>query len=96
MKPTYKRETAETLALQVLGWIVAQDEMMGDFMAHSGLAPQDLRQRAAEPEFLAAVLDFLLLSDDWVMAFCTDANLPFTAPQMARAYLPGGEATHWT
>lgn len=96
MKTTPQRESAETLALQALGWIAAQDEIMGDFLSHSGCAVQEIHQRATEPEFLAAVLDFLLLNDDWIIAFCTDCKLPFTAPQTARAYLPGGEATHWT
>ncbi len=39
---------------------------------------------------LASVLDFLLMEDAWVMAFCTVTGLPFTAPMEARAGLPGG------
>ena len=51
---------------------------------------------ARNPEFLGAVLDFLLMDDAWVIAFCDAEGHPYTAPMMARAVLPGGAATHWT
>jgi hypothetical protein len=36
------------------------------------------------------VLDFLLMDDAWVVAFCDAAGLPYEAPMRARAALPGG------
>ena len=93
---TYTQETAETLALTALGWLAAHDDLLPVFMGATGIAEADLRSRAAEPEFLGAVLDFLLMDDDWVVRFCDDTDTPYDAPVRARAALPGGEQVHWT
>ena len=90
------RAKAEALALQALGWLAGQDELIGGFLMHGGLAPADLRARAADPEMLASVLDFLLLEDAHVMGFCDAQGIGYTLPAQARAALPGGAQFHWT
>ncbi len=90
------RDLAETLALQALGWLLGQDELLPGFLSASGAAPGDLGRLAREPEFLAAVLDFLLQEDGMVMAFCDAAGLRYEAPMQARVLLPGGPGPHWT
>ncbi|MES2816522.1 MAG: DUF3572 domain-containing protein [Pseudomonadota bacterium] len=89
-------EVAQTLAIQALGWIAAEDEIFPVFLTATGAGIAELRSRAADPEFLAAVLDFLLQHDRWVVAFCDAEGHPYTAPQAARAALPGGAVTNWT
>lgn len=89
-------EVAQTLAIQTLGWIAADDEIFPVFLTATGASIPELRARAAEPEFLAAVLDFLLQDDRWVIAFCDAHGHPYSAPQSARAVLPGGGEQHWT
>lgn len=89
-------EAAQVLALQSLGWIAAQDELFPLFLAATGTGIAEVRSRAADPEFLAAVLDFLLQDDQWVVAFCDAEGHPYTAPQSARAALPGGAVVNWT
>ncbi len=91
-----KREPAETLALRALAWIAADDDLMGRFLGASGAAPGDLAAGAADPAFLAAVLEFVLTDDSLVMGFCDAAGYPYAAPLAARAALPGGEVPHWT
>ena len=88
-------ESAETLGLQALGWIAASEDLLPVFLGATGSAPGDLRRRAAEPEFLGAVLDFLLLEDAWVTGFCDAAGLAYDLPRRARAALPGGAAEDW-
>ncbi|MDH3668391.1 MAG: DUF3572 domain-containing protein [Paracoccaceae bacterium] len=90
------RDSAETLALQALGWIAADDEMAGRFLASAGAAPGDLRARAGDPEFLGFVLDFLLADEQSLVAFTASAHLPPDAPMRARAALPGGDLPNWT
>jgi hypothetical protein len=89
-------EAAQILALQVLGWIAADDEVFPLFLGATGASIGELRVRAADPVFLAAVLDFLLQDDRWVVAFCDAEGHPYSAPQSARAVLPGGAVTNWT
>ncbi|PJF11170.1 DUF3572 domain-containing protein [Pseudorhodobacter sp. MZDSW-24AT] len=91
-----RQDSAETLALQALSWLAANEDLLPVFMGSTGLAPDELARRAAEPEFLGSVLDFLLMDDAWIMAFCDATGLRYEAPMLARAALPGGEAQHWT
>ncbi len=88
--------SAETLALQALGWLAGQDELFQTFLGASGASAQEVAARATEPEFLGAVLDFLLMDDQWIIGFCDAAGLPYDRPLQARAMLPGGQGPHWT
>ena len=89
-------ERAEQVGIQVLGWLAAHDDMLTQFLGMTGIAADDLRVRAEEPEFLGFVLDFLLLDDEAIVAFCDAANLPTNTPMIARAALPGGDVPNWT
>jgi hypothetical protein len=89
-------EQAELIALQGLGWLAGQDDLCATFLGASGAAPDDLRDRATDPSFQAAVLDFITMDDAWVIAFCTEAGLAYDMPLRARHALPGAEQVHWT
>ncbi|WP_050931426.1 DUF3572 domain-containing protein [Aestuariivita boseongensis] len=90
------QESAETIALQALAWLVANDELLPVFLGSSGAAEGDLRARASDPEFLGSVLEFLTMDDAWVMAFCDAQGLSYETPLQARWALPGGAPMHWT
>lgn len=87
---------AEATALKGLTWLIAHEDLRGVFMNASGLAEDDLRARLGEPEFLGAVLDFILMDDAWVMEFCDSQQLPYAALAEARMALPGGQNVNWT
>lgn len=91
-----RQDMAETLALQALGWLAANDDLFPVFLGATGASAGDLAARAGEAEFLGAVLDFLLMDDAWVMAFCDAAGLAYGLPMQARAALPGGGQVNWT
>lgn len=91
-----KQESAETIALQALGWMAADPEILGGFLAASGLGPGDVAARAQEPEFLAAVVDHVMQQDAWVLDFCASAGLAPSSLMQVRASLPGGATEHWT
>ncbi|WP_296765217.1 DUF3572 domain-containing protein [Sediminimonas sp.] len=93
---TLPRETAETLALEALAWLLSNDELLPVFMGATGADVDDLRTSAGDPAFLGSVLDFLMMDDAWVVAFCDAAGVPYDRPMAARAALPGGEQVHWT
>lgn len=91
-----QQDSAQVLALQALAWLVADDEMLPAFLNATGASMSDLRARAKDVDFQGAILDFLMMDDQWVIAFCDQHALPYTAPQAARAALPGGASIHWT
>lgn len=91
-----RQESAQTLALEALGWIAGREGDLSGFLALSGLDAAALRARAGDPDLLAAVMDFLLSDEALLMAFCRENGHPFEAPARARAALPGGELPHWT
>lgn len=90
------RKSADVVALQALTWLVGNEELRPVFLGATGASLADLRARAADPELLASVLDFLLMDDAWIRAFCAEAALPGEAVMQARAALPGGADPHWT
>lgn len=93
---SFSHDAAQTLALKALSWLLESDELRPVFMGSTGVSESDLRTRAAEPEFLASVLDFLLMNDAWIMAFCDASGVAYDQPSAARAALPGGAAVNWT
>ena len=91
-----RQEMAETIALQALGWLAGNEELLPVFLGASGASEADLRAGAADPAFLGAVLDFVLLDDAWIVNFCDSAGLAYTQPGAARLALPGGAPVNWT
>lgn len=90
------RETAETLALQALGWLVAQEDLLPVFLGSTGLGEDDLRTRVGDADLSAAIVDFILMDDEWVTRFCDGHDIGYDQLMRARAALPGGEQVHWT
>lgn len=91
-----RQETAESLALGALSWMISQTDIIERFLGESGLSPGDLAIAATEPEFLAAVVDFILTQDDWVIAASAALDLSATRFVELRAALPGGAVPDWT
>jgi hypothetical protein len=91
-----QRESAETVGLRALAWLASNDELLPVFLGSTGASLDDLRAGAGDPAFLGSLLDFVMMDDAWVVAFCDAAGLPYEAPMRARAALPGGGQVHWT
>ena len=53
------RVIAQVVALQALGWALADDRRADRFLALTGLTPETLRARIDEPALLAAGIRFL-------------------------------------
>jgi hypothetical protein len=89
-------DDAEGVALAALGWLAGSDDLLSVFLGATGADLSDMRARAGDPAFLAAVLDFVAMDDAWIAAMCAETGLDPTAPLAARARLPGGADPHWT
>lgn len=91
-----RQEDAETLGLRALAWLAGNDDLLPVFLGSTGFSGAELMQRAAEPEFLASVLDFILMDDAWVVACCDAIGVAYPMLGQARMLLPGGAQIHWT
>jgi hypothetical protein len=87
LKPT--PDQAATLALKALGHLMNFEPELNRFMELSGANPGTIRARADEPEFLVAVLDFLLTHEELLVRFCDDTSIDSRAIHMARHVLAG-------
>ena len=63
---------SERLAVEVLGWLAADEERLFRFVAASGLEPGTLRESLNDPGFLGAVLDHVM-GDENVLLACARA-----------------------
>jgi hypothetical protein len=91
-----QQESAQVIALQALEWLAGNEELFATFVTSTGASVSDLARQVQDPDFLAAILDFLLMNDDWVKAFCDIGRLPYTSLMEARAVLAGGPIENWT
>lgn len=89
MHRTGQRASAETIALKALAFLAESPDSLDTFMAASGLTPEMLKARAGEPEFLGAVLDFLLAQEELLVAFCEAESLEPRFVHAARRALSG-------
>jgi hypothetical protein len=85
-----KQEIAEIHAMGMLGWLAGQAELLPVFLGATGASEDDLRARAGEAEFLASVVDFVM------MDCATDQGWPPEQIMVIRAALPGGDLPAWT
>lgn len=88
-KSGLSREQAEVVALRALAWLIADDDLAGRFLAHTGCDGESLRLRAGQPEVLGSVLDFLLADEPTLLDFVQAAGIAPDTIGRARHRLPG-------
>ena len=69
-------EAAQTVALDVFQRLAADPERLGRFLALSGLDPRSIRQAAAEPGFLPAILEHVAGDEALLVAMANELGLP--------------------
>jgi len=82
-------EVAETIALQALGFIAADERALHGLQAVTGLDAGTLRNRTAETEVLAGVLEYLLTDEKRLLEFCETADIDPQLPGRAKFVLTG-------
>ncbi len=87
--PQATREVAEALAVQGLTFIAQDPARLASFLAASGLSPRSLRAAAAEPSFLAGVLEHILADESLLLEFAAAAGLNPAQVGGAHAALAG-------
>lgn len=91
-----KQEIAETRAVGILAWLAGQEDLFPVFLGATGATQADLRAHVAEPDFLASVVDFVMMDDAWVIGCATELGWPPEDIMAIRAALPGGNLPSWT
>jgi hypothetical protein len=82
-------QAAEALAVAALGFIAAEPERLGRFLAESGIGPESIRQAAREPQFLAGVLDHVAGDEALLLAFAAEQEIDPDHVMRARRVLGG-------
>ncbi|HUB63673.1 MAG TPA: DUF3572 domain-containing protein [Methylocella sp.] len=73
-RPQFTKDGAETMAIEALSFLAADPMRLDGFLALSGIGLGDLRAAAAEPFFLAAILDHLAADEPLLLAFAAHAG----------------------
>ena len=83
------RNGAESLAVQALGFLAQEPDRLGRFLAASGMGPDMIRKAAADPGFLAGVLDHIAADEPLLLAFAEHAGVKPQTVERAHMLLGG-------
>jgi hypothetical protein len=81
---------AEAVAIDALAFLAGNPEELGRFLALSGLGPSNLRQAAADPGFLAGILDHIMTDEGLLLAFAGRQGIDARAVAAAARRLRAG------
>lgn len=87
---------AITIALGCVTWLAKTDDQLSHFLGASGMFLNTLTDQLETPEVLAAVLDFILMEDAWVLEAAASCAVAPEQIFQARQHLPGGDVPNWT
>src|SRR3954454_9959937 len=85
----FSRESAEKLAISALGFLVQDEERLGQFLSVTGIGPDMIRKAAADPSFLAGVLDHVSGDETLLLAGAEHAGAQPQDIERAQAVLSG-------
>ena len=83
------RKIAENLAIQALSFMASDPERLGAFLAATGIGPEAIRKAAAEPSFLAGVLDHVCGDEALLVGLAEHAGVTPQDVERAQAVLSG-------
>ena len=83
------RESAEKLAISALSFLAQDEERLGVFLSLSGIGPDMIRQAAADPGFLAGVLDHVESDESLLLAVADHSGVRPQDVVRAQAALGG-------
>jgi hypothetical protein len=85
----FSRESAEKLAISALGFLAQDPERLGQFLSVTGIGPDMIRKAAADPSFLAGVLDHVSGDESLLLAVAEHAGVRPQELERAQAALNG-------
>jgi hypothetical protein len=94
VKKAFTAEDAEQTAVAALGFVASDPELLPRFLAITGIEAHAIRKAAAEPGFLAGVLDFVAAHEPTLLAFAEASGTKPEDVMLARRMLPSGDDRH--
>ena len=85
------QDYAEFIAVKAVEYMAQNVETLGGFLAHAGVGPQDLKTAISSPEFLAGVLDYMMMDEPTLLDFAKTMDLKPQDIVKARLCFPGSE-----
>ncbi len=85
------------IATEAFSYVASDRELLGRFLADTGLGPDTLRQAASEPQFLLSVLEFFMSDESALLVFCENSRIRPTmiaAAHHTLSRLSGEETAH--
>jgi hypothetical protein len=92
--PHHRQEStghAEDLAIQALGFLASDPELLPRFLALTGIEANQIREAAGEPGFLAGVLGFFLAHEPSLLKLTEALGVKPVAIEAAARALPAGD-----
>ena len=83
------RQDGADLAIAAVSFLASEPDRLSRFLDLCGLGPHNLRAAAADPGFLAAVLDYIAGDEPLLIGFAVDQGLPPERIVAARRALEG-------
>ncbi len=84
-----RADLGQSTAIAALAFLAADPDRLARFLSVTGLGPHSLRQAAAQPGFLASVLDYLAADEPLLVAFAADQGIAPENILLARNSLGG-------
>ncbi len=81
---------AEEIAVQALGFLASDPELLPRFLALTGIEANQIRSAAREPGFLAGVLNFFLAHEPSLLKLAEAIDTDPAAIKAAANILPAG------
>ncbi len=82
-------EIGENLAVQALAFLAQDPERLGVFLSLTGIGPAEIRKAAADPAFLAGVLDHVASDEALLRAVAAHAGVSPETVERAHLALSG-------
>ena len=76
-------DEAQIIALKILAFLAADDERLGGFLRMTGTSPEALRANAAQQEFLAGVLQYVLHNEALLVECAASCEIDPNLPRLA-------------
>jgi Protein of unknown function (DUF3572) len=83
------RATAESVGVAALSFLADDSERFSRFVSLTGIGPEKIRAAAAEPGFLAGVLDHLMADESLLRTFAAERGFDPLEVVDARSVLTG-------